>query len=145
MKALLKNGKVIEIIPNEDFCAAKYIDKETSEYIFDDEIEKILKDEPVMSGLAKVRKMINEKLKEYWNAASPMDDKIEYYRKPEVKLLNELNRFVFDEERKGVEVDLEKEMDEYFEKMEVYEHENIFEDHFKAIARHFYELGRNGR
>ena len=42
MKALLKTGKIIEIIPNDDLNAAKYVDKETSEYIFDDEIEEIL-------------------------------------------------------------------------------------------------------
>ena len=41
--------------------------------------------------------------------------------------------------------DLEEEMDRYFETMEVYEQENIFEDHFKQIARHFYELGRNSK
>lgn len=32
---------------------------------------------------------------------------------------------------------LEKEMDSYFLKMSVQEHENIFEDTFKNIARHF--------
>ena len=42
MKALLKTGEIIEIVPNDDFCAAKYINKETSEYIFDDEIAEIL-------------------------------------------------------------------------------------------------------
>ena len=40
------------------------------------------------------------------------------------------------------EVDLEKEMDEYFENMVVQEHENIFEDTYHNIARHFYELGK---
>ena len=39
------------------------------------------------------------------------------------------------------EVDLEKEMDTYFETMEVQEHENIFEDTFQMIAKHFFELG----
>ena len=32
---------------------------------------------------------------------------------------------------------LEKEMDKFFETMPVLEHENIFEDTFKNIARHF--------
>ena len=41
------------------------------------------------------------------------------------------------------EVDLEKEMDTYFETMEVLEHENIFEDTFQRIAKHFFELGLN--
>ena len=39
------------------------------------------------------------------------------------------------------EVDLEKEMDTYFETMEVLEHEYIFEDTFQRIAKHFFELG----
>lgn len=38
-------------------------------------------------------------------------------------------------------MDLEKEMDRYFETMEVKEHENIFESTFQKIARHFFELG----
>ena len=36
---------------------------------------------------------------------------------------------------------LEEEMDKFFETMFVLEHENIFEETFKNIARHFYELG----
>lgn len=39
------------------------------------------------------------------------------------------------------EVDLEKEMDEYFENMVVQEHENIFEDTYHKIARHFANWG----
>lgn len=39
------------------------------------------------------------------------------------------------------EVDLEKEMDTYFETMQVLEHENIFETTFQNIAKHFFELG----
>lgn len=39
------------------------------------------------------------------------------------------------------EVDLEKEMDEYFENMAVQEHENIFEDTYHNIARHFAQWG----
>lgn len=35
----LKSGKTIEVVPNDDFCAARYMNKETSEYVFDDEIE----------------------------------------------------------------------------------------------------------
>lgn len=42
MKAKLKTGEIIEIIKNDDFCAAKWLDKETTRYIFDDEIEEIL-------------------------------------------------------------------------------------------------------
>ena len=45
MKALLKTGKIIDIIPNDELNAAKYVDKKTSEYIFDDEIAEILTDE----------------------------------------------------------------------------------------------------
>lgn len=36
---------------------------------------------------------------------------------------------------------LEEEMDKYFESMEVQEHENIFEDTFHKIARHFAKWG----
>ncbi len=43
------------------------------------------------------------------------------------------------------EVDLEEEMDRYFDTMEVFEHENIFEETFHKIAHHFYELGLNAR
>ena len=41
------------------------------------------------------------------------------------------------------EVDLDEEMDRFFEEMPVLEHENIFEDTYQLIARHFYELGKN--
>ena len=40
MKVKLKSGEIIEVVPNDDFCAAKFINKETSEYVFDEEIEK---------------------------------------------------------------------------------------------------------
>jgi hypothetical protein len=42
MKAKLKTGEIIEIIKNDDFSAAKYLNKETTQYIFDDEIEEII-------------------------------------------------------------------------------------------------------
>ncbi len=42
-------------------------------------------------------------------------------------------------------VDLEKEMDRFFEEMPVLEYENIFEETYQMIARHFYELGLNTR
>lgn len=38
---------------------------------------------------------------------------------------------------------LEEEMEKFFETMPVLEHENIFEDTFKNIARHFAEWGMN--
>lgn len=37
---------------------------------------------------------------------------------------------------------LDEEMEKFFETMPVLEHENIFEDTFKNIARHFAEWGR---
>lgn len=40
---------------------------------------------------------------------------------------------------------LEEEMDKYFEKMPVKEHENIFEDTFQNIARHFAKWGAEHR
>lgn len=39
------------------------------------------------------------------------------------------------------EVDLEEEMDRYFDTMQVFEHENIFEETFHKIARHFFKRG----
>ena len=42
-----------------------------------------------------------------------------------------------------VSEDLEKEMDSYFNTMQVLEHENIFEITFQKIAKHFFELGLN--
>ena len=39
------------------------------------------------------------------------------------------------------EVDLEKEMNDYFVSMEVQENENIFESTFRIIAKHFFNLG----
>lgn len=41
MKIKLKNGKIVEAVKNDELCAAKYINKETSEYIYNDEIEKV--------------------------------------------------------------------------------------------------------
>lgn len=38
-------------------------------------------------------------------------------------------------------VELEKEMDDYFEKMTVHSHENIFEETYHNIARHFAQWG----
>ena len=49
MKALLKTGEIIEIIPNDELCAAKYINKETSEYVFNEEIVKIINEECLKS------------------------------------------------------------------------------------------------
>lgn len=40
---------------------------------------------------------------------------------------------------------LEEEMDRFFEEMSIQEHENIFEDTYQMIARHFYELGKNAK
>lgn len=39
------------------------------------------------------------------------------------------------------EVNLEEEMDRFFEEMPIQEHENIFEDTYQMIARHFAEWG----
>lgn len=41
MKIKLTNGKIVEAVKNDELCAARYINKETSEYIYDDEIEKV--------------------------------------------------------------------------------------------------------
>lgn len=51
MKAKLKTGEIIEIIKNDDFCAAKYLNKETSQYIFDDEIEEIINNDNINTNL----------------------------------------------------------------------------------------------
>lgn len=46
-----------------------------------------------------------------------------------------------EQQEEPVSDDLEDEMDRYFESMEVQEHENIFEDTFHRIAKHFAEWG----
>ena len=51
MKAKLKTGEIIEIIKNDDFSAAKYLNKETTQYIFDDEIEEIINDDNIKTVL----------------------------------------------------------------------------------------------
>ena len=43
LRVRLKSGEIIEVIKNDDFCAAKYLNKETTEYIFDEDIEEIIK------------------------------------------------------------------------------------------------------
>lgn len=45
MKAILKNGDIIDIINNDDCSAARYINKETSEYVYDEEIEHVINDD----------------------------------------------------------------------------------------------------
>ena len=45
-------------------------------------------------------------------------------------------------EKKEPPIDLDEEMDRFFEAMPIQEHENIFEDTYHMIARHFYELGQ---
>lgn len=54
----------------------------------------------------------------------------------------EYNRQRAEESEKPMQDELEKEMDEFFETMPVLEHENIFEDTFKNIARHFAQWQR---
>ena len=51
MKAKLKTGEIIEIIKNDDFSVAKYLNKETTQYIFDDEIEEIINDDNIKTIL----------------------------------------------------------------------------------------------
>ncbi len=43
------------------------------------------------------------------------------------------------------EADLEEEMDRFFEEMSIQEHENIFEDTYQMIARHFTNFGKNSK
>jgi len=43
LRVRLKSGEIIEVVKNDDFCAAKYLNKETTEYIFDEDIEEIIK------------------------------------------------------------------------------------------------------
>ena len=54
MKAILKNGEIIDIIKNEDFSAARYINKETTEYVFDDEIEAVINDDISFDAIYKI-------------------------------------------------------------------------------------------
>lgn len=48
----------------------------------------------------------------------------------------------FRDSTKMISEGLEEEMDRFFEEMSIQEHENIFEDTFQMIARHFAEWGR---
>lgn len=59
--------------------------------------------------------------------------------------LEEVLDFLDSLQQEQQEVDLEEEMDRFFEEMPVYEHENIFEDTYQMIARHFYKLGKNSK
>lgn len=44
-KVRLKTGEIITVVPNQELSAARYINKDTTEYIHDDEIEEFLEDE----------------------------------------------------------------------------------------------------
>ena len=87
---------------------------------------------------------LNRRLKLIWGSSSAQADNDDYYRNPLVKQLKELAVFVSNikESEKPMNTEeLEEEMDKFFETMPVLEHENIFEDTFKNIARHFAEWG----
>ena len=88
---------------------------------------------------------LNRRLKQLWLSSSTQADNDDYYRNPLVKQLKELAVFVSDikvSEKPMDQEELEEEMDRYFETMPVFEHENIFEETFKSIAIHFYDLGQ---
>ena len=66
-------------------------------------------------------------------------DKIEKIRQ-EIAQLKGVKLYTFsDTLSEEPDKSLEEEMDKFFETMPVLEHENIFEDTFKNIARHFAE------
>lgn len=77
MKAKLKTGEIVELIRNDDFSAAKYLNKETSEYVYDDEIELFVENQTYEQG---VKDTIDEavKLLEYANAGVLY---IDYFKK----------------------------------------------------------------
>lgn len=54
---------------------------------------------------------------------------------------NRVLRIIDSLQQERPEVELEEEMDRFFEEMPIQEHENIFEDTYQMIARHFFELG----
>lgn len=59
-----------------------------------------------------------------------------------MKLSKEIKDYIFRNGESGKPIEgLEEEMDKFFETMPVLEHENIFEDTFKNIARHFAQWG----
>lgn len=68
-----------------------------------------------------------------------MANKYNYVEFFEADLLDFLD--TLEKSEKPMQDGLEAEMDKFFETMPVLEHENIFEETFKNIARHFYELG----
>lgn len=60
MKAKLKTGEIVELIKNDDFSTAKYLNKETGEYVYDDEIELLVENHTYEQG---VKDTINEIVK----------------------------------------------------------------------------------
>lgn len=54
MKIKLTNGKIVEAVKNDELNAAKYINKESDEYIYDDEIEEVINDDISFDSIYKI-------------------------------------------------------------------------------------------
>ena len=46
MRIKLKTGEIVEAVKNDELCAALYINKETDEYIYNEDIDKVLSVDP---------------------------------------------------------------------------------------------------
>ena len=93
-------------------------------------------DKSALVAEIKKRKAINERA--YMQAFLNSNDKRDsfgYKVQEDIDILSLLDTL------EAKETDIEKEMDSYFNTMQVLEHENIFETTFQKIAKHFFELG----
>lgn len=90
-----------------------------------------------------IRAEIERRKEEAYNSILPDEPKYRtHYKVGKKELCEELLSFLSTlESEEPVQDELEKEMDRFFETMPVLEHENIFEDTFKNIARHFAKWG----
>lgn len=101
-----------------------------------------------MDKIARIRQEIERRLNILTNVYAEQverkDEEMMNYYHGKVIALEELRPFL-DTLSEEPDKSLEEEMDRFFEEMPVQEHENVFEDTYQMIARHFYELGKNSK
>lgn len=87
--------------------------------------------------LAEIENRIDRCNTKKWSC--PANTQVEALCDNKICAYKEILSFLYTTEVKNV--DLEKEMNDYFVSMEVQENENIFESTFRLIAKHFFNLG----
>lgn len=90
-----------------------------------------------MDKIEKIRKEIERRIRELDEQIVDIYDSKAVLRKDELQRLLSFLDTLKEEPDNG----LEEEMDRYFDTMQVFEHENIFEETFHKIARHFAKWG----